>query len=136
VLHLDKSSSFSLIKLNHTQVRHLDKALVALARQLHEVRERHKAKGFAVVSVSEKIMALMSTEDKDEEEVDQFPLVSIPDSQLSADDLHAKRKQKMLKGAHEARLKEKRRKLGLFCLYTRSLLTLPHEARCTCQHQL
>jgi hypothetical protein len=50
-------------------VRHLDKALVAIARQLHEVRERHKAKGFAIEPVSQKIEALMSTEDKEEDEV-------------------------------------------------------------------
>ena len=47
----------------------MDKALVAIARQLHEVRERHKAKGFAIEPVSQKIEALMSTEDKEEDEV-------------------------------------------------------------------
>ena len=34
----------------------------------------------------------------------QFPLVSIPDSQLSVEDLAKKRKQKMLKGSHDARV--------------------------------
>ena len=62
-------TKFRFIKLNHVQVRHLDKALVAIARQLHEVRERHKAKGFAIEPVSPKIQALMSTEDKEEDEV-------------------------------------------------------------------
>ena len=30
------------------EVRHLEKALVAMARQLQEVRERHTSKGFEV----------------------------------------------------------------------------------------
>ena len=75
------------------EVRLVDKALVAMARQLHEVRERHKAKGFQVTTVSARIQELMTVDDKEEDEEDEFPLVSVPDSQLSSEDLAKKRKQ-------------------------------------------
>ena len=97
-------------ELGVSDVKAADRVLVAMARQLQEVRERHTAKGFKVEAVSTEIQALMDAEDKVETEQELFPLLTVPDNQLSDEDLLKKRRQKMLKGAQDARLKEKQRK--------------------------